>query len=333
MTGRGDEVIRAAVIGMGWMGGLHAGVYQRLAGVELVGVVEPDAAKRGLLAREYGVGVHEDVDSLLDAGSCDVVSVCAPDHLHAQAAIPMLAAGARVLVEKPLATTTEDARRILAARPDTDALTVGHILRFDPRVIRCREVVQSGELGEIWHVEVWRDTTRAVATAPSQRTSVAWFLGIHDADLVRFVTGLEVEQVSAAGRAVLSPHPDVVYANVRYAGGAVGTMENNWTLPDGRPNRALAGLRVTGSNGLIELDLGHVDLLRSDDTTSVRLDTRTWPSREWTGSSNIQAEVAAFVAAAAAGAPTPVSGEDGLAAVRVVELIHRSLDKDGAVVS
>jgi predicted dehydrogenase len=315
------------------MGGLHAGVYQRLAGVELVGVVEPDPAKREPLLREYGVEVHADVDGLLDAGGCDVVSVCAPDHLHVEAAVPMLAAGARVLVEKPLATSTADARRILAARPDADALAVGHILRFDPRVIRCREIVRSGELGDVWHVEVWRDTTRSVAVAPSQRTSVAWFLGIHDADLVRFVTGLEVEQVAAIGRAVLSPHPDVVYANVRYTGGVVGTMENNWTLPDGRPNRALAGLRVTGSRGIIELDLGHVDLLRSDATSSVRVDTRTWPSREWTGSSNIQAEVGAFVAAAAAGGPTPVAGEDGLAAVRTVELIHQSLDKHGAVVS
>lgn len=324
-------MLKAAVVGMGWMGGLHAGVYRRADGVELVGVVEPDRSRRDRLAAEYGAPVYDDIEPLL--GRCDVVSVCTPDHLHVPATTALLHAGARVLVEKPLATSVADAERILAARPDPAALSVGHILRFDPRVIRMRELVRSGELGDIWHVEVWRDTTRGVAVAPSQRTSVAWFLGIHDADLVRFVTGLEAERVSAVGRAVLSEHADVVYATIHYRGGVVGSMENNWTLPDGRPNRALAGLRVMGANGALELDLGHVDLLRATATGAVNLDTRTWPSTEWSGTSNIQAEVTAFIDAARTGGPAPVPGEDGLAAVRVIEMVHRSLAASGEIVS
>lgn len=323
-------MIRAAVVGMGWMGGLHAGVYHRADGVELVGVVEPDESKRERLAAQFSVPIYVDADPLV--GACDVVSVCTPDHLHVDAASTFLGAGARVLVEKPLATSVLDAERLLAARPDPDTLTVGHILRFDARVIRMRELIQAGELGDIWHVEVWRNTARGVAVAPSQRTSVAWFLGIHDADLVRFVTGLEVQDLSAIGRAVQSTHADVVYASIRYRDGVVGSMENNWTLPNGRPNRALAGLRVMGSRGALELDLGHYDLLHATDTGAVNLDTRTWPSAEWVGRSNIQDEVTAFVEAARTGGPTPVSGEDGLAAVRVVELIHESLDRNGAVV-
>lgn len=323
-------MLRAAVVGMGWMGGLHAGVYRRLDGVELVGVVEPDRSKHETLGRDLQVPVHDTLTPLL--GEVDIVSVCAPDHLHVDTTVPFLQAGARVLVEKPLAMSVQDGERILAARPDPDALAVGHILRFDPRVIRAREMVQSGRLGDIWHVEVWRDTTRVVAVLPSQRTSVAWFLGIHDADLVHFVTGLKAEAISAVGRPVLSSFADVVYANVRYEGGVVGSMENNWTLPDGRPNRALAGLRVMGSAGSVEIDLGHMDMLYATDTSAVNLDTRTWPSAEWAGVSNIQTEVTAFAHAARDKAPTPVSGEDGLAAVRVVEMIHRSLDRGGAVV-
>lgn len=323
-------MIRAVVVGMGWMGGLHAGVYLRSDGVELVGLVEPDETKAERLAAQFGVPIYVDVDPLV--GGCEVVSVCTPDHLHVDAATAFLGAGARVLVEKPLATSVLDGERLLAARPDSDALMVGHILRFDARVIRMRELIQAGELGDLWHVEVWRNTTRGVAVAPSQRTSVAWFLGIHDADLVRFVTSLEVEVLSAVGRAVLSTHSDVVYASIRYGGGVVGSMENNWTLPDGRPNRALAGLRVMGSRGALELDLGHYDLLHATGTGAVNLDTRTWPSAGWIGRSNIQDEVTAFVEAARTGGTTPVSGEDGLAAVRVVELIHESLDKNGALV-
>lgn len=324
-------MIRAAVIGMGWMGGLHAATYARLDGVELVGVVEPDTAKHEGLRRDLGVPVHPDPGPVL--GEADVVSVCVPDDQHAPVAAAALASGARVLVEKPLAVDSDDARRILAARPRPEALSVGHILRFDPRVVRCRELVRSGELGELWHVEVWRDTTRAVAVAPSQRTSVAWFLGIHDADLVRYVTGLEAQRVAAAGRRVLSEHLDVCYAAVTYRGGAVGSMENNWTLPDGRPNRALAGLRVTGSQGSAEIDLGHLDLWHNTATSALALDSRNWPSREQSGVSNIRTELEAFVRAARDGAPTPVPGEDGLAAVELVEAIHASVAADGAPVT
>ncbi|QBI53012.1 Gfo/Idh/MocA family protein [Streptomonospora litoralis] len=323
-------MLDALVIGMGWMGGLHAATYSRLDGVRLVGVVEPDETRHAALAEEFGVPVHPRAEDAL--GGVDVVSVCVPDDRHAAAAVPALTAGARVLVEKPLAVTSADARRILRARPDPDALSVGHILRFDPRVVRCRELVRSGELGELWHVEVWRDTTRMVAAAPAQRTSVAWFLGIHDADLVRHVTGLSAARVSALGRSVFSPNIDVAYAGVEYDAGVVGSMENNWTLPDGRPNRALAGLRVVGSRGAAEIDLGHLDLSHTTGTGSVNLDSRNWPSREHYGVANIRTEIEEFVRAARDGGPTPVPGEEGLAAVQVVEAVHASIAAGGSPV-
>lgn len=323
-------MLDAAVVGMGWMGQLHAGIYHRDPRTKLAGLVEPDPARHRELQERFGVPVHSDIAEV--AGRVDVVSVCTPDHLHRQTAIPFLQAGARVLVEKPLATNSADARLILDARPDPDALSVGHILRFDPRAIRARELVQSGELGALWHVDVWRDTTRTVAVRPSQRTSVAWFLGVHDADLVRFVTGLHARRVSAVGRAVLSGNADAVYATVRYDGDVIGSMENNWTLPDGRPNRALAGLRVVGENGSVEIDLGHVDLLHATADAAVNGDTRNWPSRNATGVSNIRTEVEEFVRAAEDRAPAPVPGEEGLAAVEVVEMIHASLAADGAPV-
>jgi predicted dehydrogenase len=318
-------------VGLGVQGDLHAGVYQDLTDVELVGLVEPDESKHGLLAARYGVPVHSDSSALL--GEVDVVSICAPDDLHVATTVPFLSSGARVLVEKPLATTMAEVRQILAARPDPDALSVGHILRYDPRVVRARDLVRSGDLGDIWHVDVWRDTSRAVAVLPSKRTSVAWFLGIHDADLVRFVTGLEVESISSIGRSTQSAQADVVYSNVVYRGGVVGSMQNNWTLAAGRPSRAFAGLRVVGSAGSVEIDLAHVDMLVSTAESGVYQDTRNWPGRSRTDMYNLRTEIQDFVQAALQKGPAPVPGEDGLAAVRVVEMIHASLAAGGAVIS
>jgi len=316
-------VIRAVVCGGGAMGRLHAGEYKTMGGVDLVGIVEPSAEVRGALARDFDTRVEAVPDPFL--GECDVVSVCAPDHLHVPATLPWLANGARVLLEKPLATSTADGRDILAARRAPDDLMIGHILRFDPRVIRAREVVNSGQLGDLVQVEVWRSTTVSTGAHAAARTSVAWFLGVHDADLVRFVTGLAAQSVQAAGRAIHSAHEDAVYTLVRYCSGAIGTMTNYWSLPDARPNRAQAGLRVIGTAGAVEIELGHTDMLLVTGGHAVNPDTRFWPSATHTGQHNLSSEVAAFVQAARDKAPTPISGEDGLAAVAVVEAIHESM--------
>jgi predicted dehydrogenase len=320
---KGSAVTRAVVVGGGAMGRLHAGEYNAMDGVDLIGIVEPRAELHEALAREFGTAVEAVPDAFL--GECDVVSVCAPDHLHVQATLPWLASGARVLLEKPLATSTKDGLQILAARRAVDDLMVGHILRFDPRVIRAREVVKSGQLGEVVQVEVWRATTVSVGAPAAERTSAAWFLGIHDADLVRFVTGLEAESVHATGRAVHSAHEDAVYAVITYCHGAIGTMTNYWSLPDARPNRAHAGLRVIGTAGSVEVELGHTDMVLVSGGRAVNPDTRFWPSVTHAGPTNLRSELVAFVQAAVAKAAAPVSGEDALAAVAVVEAIHESM--------
>lgn len=316
-------MLRAVVSGVGLMGRLHAGEYASMEDVQLVGLVEPNLARHEALRQEFQVPVASAPDAFL--GQCDVVSVCAPDNLHLPAVLPWLADDVRVLLEKPLAMSVRDGEEILAARRHVDDLMIGHILRFDPRVIRARELVRSGALGEVRQVEVWRSTTHAVGSTPSLRASVAWFLGIHDADLVRFTTGLEVDSVSSVGSHWRSDHYDAVYSLIRYETGAIGTMSNYWTLPDGRPNRAHAGLRVIGSTASVETELGHVDLLHSTMTGAVNPDTRFWPSATHLGVSNIGVELRTFVDAAKNGAPTPVPGEDGLAAVRVIEEVHAQL--------
>lgn len=322
-------MLRAAVVGMGVMGRIHATEYVEMEDVELAGVVETDESKHEALEREYRVPVVDRPESLLSG--VDLVSVCTPDDRHLESVAPWLEAGVRVLVEKPLAMKVADGEQILNMCRDQDALMVGHILRFDPRVIRGRESVQAGELGDLWHIEVWRSTSRSVAATPAQRTTVAWFLGVHDADLVRYVTGLDVEGVNAIGAPCLSNNADVVYAMIQYSNGAIGSMRNSWTVPDNRPERHPAGLRVTGSKGSLEIDLGQVDLMYSTNDNAVQLDTRHWPSRSHSGVANITSEIRAFVDATKRGGPSPISGEEGLAAVRVVELIHQSIEHGGEV--
>lgn len=316
--------LRVGLVGVGVQGRLHAQTMARLAQVDLRAVADLDEANRGWAASALGVDTTSSMDEFLD--DVDAVSICMPDHLHEEVTIRALRAGKRVLLEKPMSTSTASCDRIIGELTDPDALMIGHILRFDPRVIRAREIVQGGELGEIWHVKVWRCTSQLVGAGIWDRTSVAWFLGVHDIDLVRFVTGLEAEVVSADGRRVLSPNHDVVHATLRLGNGALLSMENNWTLPHGRPSRADAGLRVVGERGIIELNLGHADLLHVErDGGAVFRDTYFWPSASGDGAFNLRTELAAFADAALSGGPSPVPGSDGRAAVAVIEDIEARL--------
>ncbi|WP_428965978.1 Gfo/Idh/MocA family protein [Micromonospora fluostatini] len=321
--------LRIGVVGIGVQGQLHARALRDVRQAELVAVADVAPHHRDWAEQNLGVRAVAEIGDLLD--DVDAVSICTPDHLHEEATLAALAAGKRVLLEKPMALSTASCDRIIAGCPDPDALMIGHVLRFDPRVRRLREVVRSGDLGDIWHVKVWRCTSQAVGVGIWDRTSVAWFLGIHDADLVRFVTGRDVEVTGAVGRKVLSPSHDVVHATIRLDGGAVGTMENNWTLPHSRPSRADAGLRIVGEHGVLEMDLSHNDLLyaRRDGAASF-MDTYFWPSRDGGGAYNLRTELEAFVDAALTGGPTPVSGAEGRAAVAVVEDIEAALHADAA---
>lgn len=316
--------IRIGVVGVGVQGRLHARTLRDLRQTDLVGVVDVAPDNRAWAERELGVRAVDDLGDLLE--EVDAVSICTPDHLHEETALAALAAGKRVLLEKPMALSTVGCDRIIAGRPRPDALMIGHILRFDPRVIRLREIVQSGDLGALWHVKVWRCTSQAVGVGIWDRTSVAWFLGIHDADLLRYVTGQEIEVTGAVGRKVLSGSHDVVHATIRLGDDVIGTMENNWTLPHSRPSRADAGLRVVGERGILEMNLSHGDLLYSQrDGTATYLDTYFWPSASGAGGYNLRTELAAFADAALTGGPSPVSGEDGRAAVAVIEDIEAAL--------
>ena len=322
--------LRVGVLGVGVQGHLHSRTLATMPNVEFVGVAEANVERREKVSGEFGIRGFDSLAAMLP--HIDAVSICMPDHLHEAPAIEALEAGKRVLLEKPMSISTASCDAIMARCPDPDALMIGHILRFDPRVIRARELVAAGELGDLWHVKVWRSTSQAVGVGIWDRTSVAWFLGVHDADLIRFVTGQDVEVVGAIGRNVLSPaEADIVHALIRLDGGAVGTMENSWTLPHSRPSRADAGFRLIGSKAAIEVSLSHNDLLMvpRDGGSAVNMDTYFWPSRTGQGAYNLRTELDAFVSAALTKGPTPISGQEGRAAIAIVEAIEKALAAGG----
>jgi predicted dehydrogenase len=180
----------------------------------------------------FGVPVHGDLEGLLRAGVQGAV-VALPDDAHREPAVALLEAGAAVLVEKPLATTVEDAEAILGAARGR-LLMVGHVLRFDPRYLEARRRVAGGALGDVLHAYARRNSAAGAAHRYGTTTRLPWHVSIHDLDLVRWVTGREICEVTARGtsrRFRDASHLDSLQALLTRQGGSPAVVESCWALP------------------------------------------------------------------------------------------------------
>lgn len=188
---RRDEPIRVAVIGVGEMGRNHARVYSAMKGIDLVAVVDPDVDRAREVAELYGCSPLADLDRLPDV---DAVSVAAPSALHAEIGTHLLGRGIHCLIEKPLATTREEAERLIdAAAVGGAGLLVGHIERFNPAVRQLHEIVEAEEIVVV--------NTRRMSAVSSRIADidVVSDLMVHDLDIVRFLTTGSIIEVTARG--------------------------------------------------------------------------------------------------------------------------------------
>ncbi|MEY4941327.1 MAG: hypothetical protein RIQ93_3062 [Verrucomicrobiota bacterium] len=324
-------MIRVGVIGAGLMGELHASVYRSLPGVELKWVVEPDAARAKQVAEKLRVPVIPSVDGRWS--EVDAVSVCTPDHIR-QPARDALRAGVPALVEKPLATSLTEAAALLAARQQPGHLMVGHVLRFDPRVTQARTAL--ADIGKLWSVRCWRSNSLLAADRIGPRTSVAWFLGIHDVDVVRWVTGQDIVEVRARGYQRVSPHHDHVQVHALLADGTPVDLQWSWLLPNQRASGLLAGLELIGADGMLEVELSHTALALTARVAGRQrqLDTYHWPAHTAGGpGGDLRAELEAFIRSVRTGSVPPVTGEDAARAVAVIEAVDRSMAAHGAAIA
>ena len=182
--------IRAAVIGVGYLGRFHAQKYAQALGCELLAAVDPRAEARAAVAAELKVRALEDHHSLL--GEVDAVSVVTPTPAHFGVARDFLAAGAHVLVEKPITETPAEARELiaLAARAGR-TLQVGHLERFNAAILAAEPYLKSPNFVECHRMAPYRERGTEV--------NVVLDLMIHDIDILLSLVHREIEEIRAAG--------------------------------------------------------------------------------------------------------------------------------------
>ncbi|MGE3706305.1 MAG: Gfo/Idh/MocA family oxidoreductase, partial [Vicinamibacterales bacterium] len=177
-------LLRMAAIGVGYLGRHHARILSGLPGVDLVAVVDRNAARAAEIAAAAGTTPLTQATDLL--GRVDAVTVAAPTELHHQLAMPFLEAGVSVLVEKPMARSLAEADELIAAAARSGAvLAVGHTERFNPAVDAARRVVTAPKFIEVHRLGTFPERSLDI--------DVVFDLMIHDLDVVLSLVNAEVE--------------------------------------------------------------------------------------------------------------------------------------------
>jgi predicted dehydrogenase len=320
-----------AVIGVGRIGEPYARIVAQLPNARLVAVCDaaPETATR--LSDALGVPGYTDARAMLAVEpAIDAVCVCTSDPAHREPCLAAAERGKHILVEKPLALSLEDGEAIIqAARSSGVKLMVGHILRFDPRYAGARQAVADGRIGEPIHAFVRRNNVVSSGRRLQGRTSVLFFLGIHDTDFLLWCLGAPPKRVyAAASRRLLADLgvDDSVFMTMQFEGGVTACLEAAWNLPDSSIATLDARLEIVGTAGAVYVDIHGQGLTIVEGGRAHRPDTMYGPVVHGQTTGILKEEIAHFVACVLDDREPLISGEQGLDAVRVILAAHRSLE-------
>jgi predicted dehydrogenase len=323
--------VRVGVVGLGYWGPNLARNLAAIPGCELAWLCDADERARERLAPSFpGARTTADLDELLDDEQLDAVVLATPVPSHAELAVAAAEAGKHCFVEKPLATTTADAERaVQAAERAGRILMVGHLLEYHPGVARLKELVSSGELGELYYLYGNRLNLGKLRADEN----ALWSLGAHDVSVALHLIGEEPELCLAQGASfVREGIQDVVFCYLRFPSGVVAHLHLSWLDPHKERRITVVGARrmATFDDMQIEGKLTVYDkgfdedtrswgeyIARSGDIFSPRI-----PNLE-----PLRIECEHFVECVRTGARPRSDGHSGLRVVRVLEALQTSLDE------
>jgi predicted dehydrogenase len=333
------SVLPVGVIGLGLRGTMFARALGYNTGAQLAGVCEIDPARLRKGAANFGVPAFATPRDLCARPGLQAVIIATPDPLHREAVEAAADRGLAILVEKPLATTLADAEAMaLAVRRAGVPCQVAFENRWNPPYLAAREAIVRGDVGTVLslnsrindRIDVPLSMLRWGATS-----SPGWFLLSHTVDLARWLSGQEPVRVYAQGqKAVLLSKGldtyDTLQAIVTFAGGLSAVFEASWILPETMPMIVDVKYEIIGSDGALYIDWQDQGLHQATRSgyqhpIVANLDVHGRP----TGMPTWMLD--SFIASVANGTEPLATLEDGLAAVRVVDAIHRSA-RSGAVI-
>jgi len=338
MTTDTRKPVRVAVVGLGYWGpNLVRNLYE-LPEAELVGVCDLDPDRLERIGRRYpDVPRTTSYDELLEDPKVDAVAIATTVSTHFDLARAALEAGKHALVEKPLAASSQDALELTElARANSLVLMPGHTFLYSPPVNVVRDLIRSGELGDIYFIS----SSRVNLGLHQPDVSVIWDLGPHDFSILRFWLDEPPATLSATTRCcVLTDVPDVAFVNLAFPSGTVANVELAWLAP-----AKLRRTVVVGSRKMVVYDDTSGEPVRIHDSGAsledpatfgeYRLTYRTGPilSPPIEATEPLVVELRDFCRAVREGVEPTSSAQIGLEVVQMIEAVEQAVTDPGMLV-
>ncbi len=301
------SILRAAVIGAGYLGNFHAQKYAALDGVRLEGVVDVDPVRAREVASRVGAAAYTSYEELIR--NVDVASIVVPTEAHYAVAKACLEAGVHILVEKPVTRTVAEAQELVQlARQRGCVFQVGHLERFNPAILAVRDQIERPLFIESDRLAVFKPRGIDV--------NVVLDLMIHDIDLILSLTKSEITDVRSSGFKVLTEAVDIANARIEFADGCVADVSSSRVS-----QQSLRKLRIFQPDLYVSIDCEkfHVRTVRKDGggVSAGGMPRILSDERQFEKADPLLAEISAFLDAVRHGREPAVSGEDGRRALEV----------------
>jgi len=307
--------LRAAVIGVGYLGRFHAQKYAALEEVELVGVADASADRAAEVAEEVGSRAFTDYDRLL--AEVDVVSIAVPTQHHYPVAKAALEAGCHILLEKPVTRTVREAEELIAlANRKNLVFQAGHLERFNPAIMALEGVLKNPMFIESQRLAPFK--TRGT------EVNVVLDLMIHDIDIILSMVGSPLKVVNSIGVPVLSEEVDIANARLQFENGCVANVTASRASRD--PVRKI---RIFQQDAYISIDYQErkISIFRKGDEgmpipglPNVGMEEKSFAQVD-----ALLEEIRSFIHAVRNGIDPVVSGEDGKRALELAMKINKKL--------
>jgi predicted dehydrogenase len=307
-------MMRVGVIGVGYLGRLHAQKMASFDDIVLVGVCDADPERGKAVAEEFGTSFRPETRKLLR--EVDAVSIAVPTIAHFRVAMEAIRAGVHVLLEKPIAATVREGRALVReAAARRKVFQIGHLERFNPAVISAASVLKEPRFVECHRLGIFGGRGTDV--------DVVLDLMIHDIDLIMSFVRSPVTRIQAVGVPVISPNIDIANARLSFANGCVANVTASRVSA-----RKQRKIRIFQEDAYVSMDFveHNIQIYRrifpqgqggTPEITGELLETEKGDV--------LRDEIRSFVDCARTGAAPRVSGADGLAALEVAFRILRKM--------
>ena len=331
-----SEPVRTGVVGLGYWGPNLIRNLNELETADLRWICDLDQARLDLFGRRYpAVACTSEFERLLADPELEAVAIATPVSTHFPLAMAALRAGKHVFIEKPLAASLDEAQELAStAEACKRVLMPGHTFLYSPPVNMIRDLIRSGELGDIYFISV----SRVNLGLHQSDVSVAWDLGPHDFSILRYWLEETPSHLSAMSRSCIFPAiPDIAFINLEWEQGAIAHVELSWLAPS-----KLRRTTIVGSNKMVVYDDVSNEPVRVFDSGVMlndpqsfgefRLSYRTGEivSPAVRPAEPLQLEMADFCRAIRTSTSPRSSAELGVEVVRMIEAVDQSLASAGA---